>query len=99
METNKSRERQHKPVKQRYTHQTKSDKIKIQNKTEKKTGQKHKQSQQIPNTKQEFRFSRKNRCKRIWKSKQFISFLINLTLYSHSIQVGRIKKSLKIPKR
>ena len=54
METNKSSARQHKPVKQRYTHQTKSDKSKIQNKTEKKTGQKHKQAQQIPNTKQEF---------------------------------------------
>ena len=61
MKTKKSRERQHKPVKQRNTHQTKSDKSKIQNKTEKKTGQKHKQAQQIPNTKQEFRFSRKNR--------------------------------------
>ena len=51
METNKSSARQHKPVKQRNTHQTKSDKIKIQNKTEKKTGQKHKQAQQILNTK------------------------------------------------
>ena len=61
MKTKKSRERQHKPVKQRKTHQTKSDKNKIQIKTEKKNGQKHKQAKQIPNTKQEFRFNLKNR--------------------------------------
>ena len=50
MKTKMSRERQHKPVKQRNTHQTKSDKNKIQNKTEIKWT-KHKQAQQIPNTK------------------------------------------------
>jgi hypothetical protein len=48
MKTKKSRERQHKPVKQRNTHQTKSDKSKIQNKTEKKLDKntsKHNKSQ------------------------------------------------------
>jgi hypothetical protein len=61
MKTKRSRERQHKPVKQRNTHQTKSDKNKIQIKTPQKNGQKHKQAKQIPHTKQEFRFNRKNR--------------------------------------
>jgi hypothetical protein len=51
MKTKRSRERQHKPVKQRNTHQTKSDKNKIQIKTPQKNGQKHKQAKQIPNTK------------------------------------------------
>ena len=37
--------RQHKPVRHRNTHQTKTDKIKY------KTRQKHMQAQQIPNTK------------------------------------------------
>jgi hypothetical protein len=48
MKTKKSRERQHKPVN---THQTKTDKTKYKTRPKKKTGQKHKQAQQIPNTK------------------------------------------------
>jgi hypothetical protein len=41
MKTKNSRERQHKPVKQRNTHQTKTDKTKYKTRL-KKTGQKHK---------------------------------------------------------
>ena len=50
MKTQKSREREHKPDKQRNTHQEKTDKTKYKARP-KKTGQKHKQAQQIPSTK------------------------------------------------
>jgi len=49
MKTKTSRERQHKPVKQRNTHQTKSDKKNT--KQDRKKLHKHKQAQQIPSTK------------------------------------------------
>ena len=42
--------RQHKPVRHRNTHQTKTDKTKYKTRP-KTTEQKHKQAQQIPNTK------------------------------------------------
>jgi hypothetical protein len=61
MKTKKSRERQHKPVKQRNTHQTKTDKTKYKTRLKinwTKTTSKHNKSQ---TQKQEFRFSRKNR--------------------------------------
>ena len=51
MKTKKSRERQHKLVKHRNTHQAKTDKKKYKTKQTKKPGQKHKQAQQIPHTK------------------------------------------------
>jgi hypothetical protein len=95
MKTKKSIERQHKQVKQRNTHQAKTDKTKY--KTEKKLDKNSSKHSKSQTQKQEFRFSRKNRWKTIRKSKQFISFLINLTLHSHCIQVGRSKKSLKMP--
>jgi predicted SprT family Zn-dependent metalloprotease len=50
MKTKKSIERQHKQVKQRNTHKAKTDKTKYKTRL-KKTGQKLKQAQQIPNTK------------------------------------------------
>ena len=50
MKTKRSREWQHKPVKHRDTYQTKTDKTKYQQ-DRWKTGQKHKQAHQIPNTK------------------------------------------------
>jgi hypothetical protein len=50
MKTQISRERQHKPDKQHNTHQTKTDKTKYKTKP-KKTGQKHKQAQQVPSIK------------------------------------------------
>ena len=50
MKTKKSRERQRKPVKHRNTHQTNTDKAKYKTRP-KKYWTKHKQAQQIPNTK------------------------------------------------
>ena len=57
MKTQKSRERQHKPDKQRNTHQAKTDKTKYNTRPKKldKNTSKHNKSQA---QKQEFRFSR-----------------------------------------
>ena len=60
MKTKKSIERQHKQVKQRNTHQAKTDETQYKTRP-KKTGQKLKQAQKSQKQKQEFRFSRKNR--------------------------------------
>ena len=61
MKTKKSRERQHKPVKHRNTHQAKTDKTKYKTRPEKKLDKNTSKHNKSQIQKQEFRFSRKNR--------------------------------------
>jgi hypothetical protein len=78
---------------------TKQKQIKQNTKQDrKKTVQKHKQAQEIPTTKARALIQSEEPLKDDSEEQEFISFLINLTLYSHCIQVDRIKKSLKITK-
>ena len=81
---------QHPPSKNRWN--------KIQNKTEKNWTKNQASAANPKHKSKSFDSVGRTVERRFRKNKQFISFLINLTLYSHCIQVGRIKKSLKIPK-